>query len=659
MYGLPLACAVAITLAAGALPAQDSRTAAQHRERGVSLMTSGDSAAALAAFRAAVALDPADAVSHDAIGVLVADNGDLPAAIVSFRESIRLDPGLAAAHFHLALALERTGHANDAIQSYARALRLRADLVEARYGLSSAAAALGDYDGAITLLRLVIASLPQAPEPKYNLGIYYWRRYKSARGPRHASDLDDALAALKAAIALAPDQARFHSALGRLLVDRLDIDGAIDSLRRARALEPGRMEHAYDLGLALRVAGDFAGAEDQIRAVTAADPDDGLARRALALLLRTKGDLPAAATELRAAVAALPDDAQAYHLLGSVLLKLDDAPAGLEQLKRAITLDPSLVEARVTLAQALARAGRRAEAREQQDAVERINGGKAALGRAMLLVDSATDALKRARPADAVPLLREAVALAPALAEAHFQLAMALKQGQARRSSRTAAAVGRSPGDEVDVELRRAVELEPSHAPAHVELGLRHASRGEIPSAIDALRRAVMLAPGLVAAQRALADLAVRQGDRPTAVGAFEAVLAWVPEDVPAAVALSSVLARQHDCAGANALVQRVARVDSKRTGSERELLAELKRCGLEPPAPGALQATRRAREELEPALIPERVMVCMGCNAAAPRVLRTGARIAGRLGARCQIRRFRLSRDAAPSGGYLIRRSA
>lgn len=42
-----------------------------------------------------------------------------------------------------------------------------------------------------------------------------------------------------------------------------------------------------------------------------------------------------------------------------------------------------------------------------------------------------------------------------------------------------------------------------------------------------------------------------------------------------------------------------------------------------------------RAREGLEPALIPERVMVCMSSNALAPRVIRTGARIAGRLGAR------------------------
>ena len=180
--------------------------------------------------------------------------------------------------------------------------------------------------------------------------------------------------------------------------------------------------------------------------------------------------------------------------------------AGVEQLTRAIALDPSLVEARVTLAQALARAGRRAEAREQQDAVQRVNDEKAALGRAMLLVDTATDVLKRARPADAVPLLREAVALAPAFAEAHFQLAIALKQGEAGHSSRTAAAVRGGQSDEVDAELRRAVELEPSHAPAYVELGLRRASRREITSGIEALRHAVTLAPGLVAAQRPLAD---------------------------------------------------------------------------------------------------------------------------------------------------------
>ncbi len=49
----------------------------------------------------------------------------------------------------------------------------------------------------------------------------------------------------------------------------------------------------------------------------------------------------------------------------------------------------------------------------------------------------------------------------------------------------------------------------------------------------------------------------------------------------------------------------------------------------------GEKAASYRVREGLEPAFIPERVMVCMSSNVLAPRLVRTGARIAGRLGAR------------------------
>jgi two-component system sensor histidine kinase KdpD len=49
----------------------------------------------------------------------------------------------------------------------------------------------------------------------------------------------------------------------------------------------------------------------------------------------------------------------------------------------------------------------------------------------------------------------------------------------------------------------------------------------------------------------------------------------------------------------------------------------------------GEKAASYRQREGLGPALMPERVMVCMSSNAAAPRVIRTGARIAGRLGSK------------------------
>ncbi|MFL5756925.1 MAG: universal stress protein [Chloroflexota bacterium] len=49
----------------------------------------------------------------------------------------------------------------------------------------------------------------------------------------------------------------------------------------------------------------------------------------------------------------------------------------------------------------------------------------------------------------------------------------------------------------------------------------------------------------------------------------------------------------------------------------------------------GAKAASYRAREGLGPPLIPERVMVCMSSNPLNQRVIRSGSRIAGRLGSR------------------------
>jgi two-component system sensor histidine kinase KdpD len=49
----------------------------------------------------------------------------------------------------------------------------------------------------------------------------------------------------------------------------------------------------------------------------------------------------------------------------------------------------------------------------------------------------------------------------------------------------------------------------------------------------------------------------------------------------------------------------------------------------------GDKAASYREREGLGPGLIPERVMVCLSASASAPRAIRAGARIAGRIGAR------------------------
>ncbi len=471
-------------------------------------------------------------LTYDSRGIALAERGDLQGAMAAFLDAMRVDPTFAAARLHLGLALERSARPDEAAAAYMQALRLDRGLLEARYGLSSACATIGDLDGAIALLRQLLTALPDLAEAHYNLGVNLWNRYKAAPGARRAKDLDEARAELGRAVALAPSQPRFHAALGQVLADRQDLEDAVAAFRQALALEPQRPDRAYDLGLAMRLAGDFGGAESQLRSAVAGDPAHGPAHRALGLVLRTRGDLDGAAREFRAAVAASPEDAQALHLLGAVLLKRDEVEAGLDALERAIKLEPSLVEARVTLAQALARAGRRDEARRQQDEVRRLNDERAALGRAMVLVDTAAGKQRTGDGAARVSALREAVAVAPTFAEAHYQLALALTESGA-------------PGAEVEAALRRALELRPQHAPSLHALGALAVRQGNEPAARDAFNRATTLAPGLLAAQRARASLAIAREDWAAAVAALDAVVAWEPDDAAAYLDLGQALTRQ------------------------------------------------------------------------------------------------------------------
>jgi hypothetical protein len=111
--------------------------------------------------------------------------------------------------------------------------------------------------------------------------------------------------------------------------------------------------------------------------------------------------------------------------------------------------------------------------------------------------DSYGEALLQAgRPADAVPYLQKLTAIAPDYDTGHINLGIALL------------ALGKPEGRQ---EVEKGLELNPKSAPAHYNLALALATKGELSEAREHLETAVRLAPNSMHAKAALAELLKRQ----------------------------------------------------------------------------------------------------------------------------------------------------
>lgn len=90
-------------------------------------IAAGNTAAAIAATEATIALEPQNPARRYQLGVLLASNQDAAGAIAAFEEAIRLDPSYANARYFLALAYSEAGRVDDAIRELEIVATLNAD----------------------------------------------------------------------------------------------------------------------------------------------------------------------------------------------------------------------------------------------------------------------------------------------------------------------------------------------------------------------------------------------------------------------------------------------------------------------------------------------------------------------------------------------------
>ncbi len=200
-----------------------------HNDLGLAFSRLGRAAEAEASYRCAMRADPRDAASHDNLGLLLADEGRVEEALALHRQAVALDPLRPESHGNIGSVWRLLGRYDEAEASFRRALELRPDYFEAHYNLGLTLADLGRFDEALDPYRRAVSLRPDAYVAALALATLL---------SRIGTDEAEIDAALRRCLALEPDNADGHVALGNDLLRRKDLAQARAVFRRAQDLRP-------------------------------------------------------------------------------------------------------------------------------------------------------------------------------------------------------------------------------------------------------------------------------------------------------------------------------------------------------------------------------------------------------------------------------------
>jgi len=321
-----------------------------------------------------------------------------------------------------------------AIQELRRAIAQKEDaeahnVLGRMLGLAGADAKLvtAEFEAAIRIR-------PDYSEARNNLGLVYTQ----------TGEDEKAITAFGEAIRQRPDYAEAHANLGAILT-ATDVAKAVRELEKAIELQPGLLKAHYNLAMAY-----------------GSSPEHGTDRE-----IEQLGKL----------LSLQPDYPRAEFALGKALLRKGSVEEAIARLERAAKMEPEFGEAHYQLGLALARAGR------QKDAAAELQRGRDLI----------------------------------AAGQREQTLRLEMDEGKA--------ALDKGDVDLALVKFRQAARLRPDLAEAHYQLGLALARKGELDSARDAFRMALKVNPGHDGAKRDLDRLPGGRAvsDDPHQVETFEA----------------------------------------------------------------------------------------------------------------------------------------
>jgi len=247
------------------------------------LLLEKDAAAAVAPLRKAVELLPSQSRPRFLLGVALERSGDLAGAAEAFESSSHLEAADNEALIHLGGVYLQLNKPAEAEKKYRSVLERQPKSAPALRGLALSLDAQGKPE-AVEAYRNYLAAQPQdsSTRARFVQLLVANKQYdealteteKSANGQAPTLDalrlradiligqnkLDEAIGALKQAIALAPRDAQLHGGVGRLYLQKREFADAERELKIAIQLDKGNVVYWKDLTATFYQGGNYAAA---------------------------------------------------------------------------------------------------------------------------------------------------------------------------------------------------------------------------------------------------------------------------------------------------------------------------------------------------------------------------------------------------------------
>ena len=463
-------------------------------------------AEALAPARAYVSRKPNDPSGHVMLGTVYQQLGEYAKAEPELELGAAKAPDDFEARYQLGLVLARMGKPRQALPHLRKAIALKPDDRSAQYQLVA-----------------VLRSLGETQEATQFVGML--------RKEQNQESLNSQLAA--------------EGTKANDLLQSGKVSDAAQIYRHMLEEKPDSALTAYNLALALEAAGDTKGAENTLRDAIKIDSKHANIQAELGRLELAEGNLPSAEKQLQSALDLEPQLVEARGNLASIYARMGDLLSAEKLFRQALEDDPNYKEGHLNLGLILAQQNRKGDAEKE------LNKAVALAPKDPDTLSAAGKAeLKMGKVSEGIALLQQVVDLAPDLAAAHLDLALALAE-----SYNLPAAVD---------QVSEAVRLAPQSGVAHFYRGRVLFDMGRGNEAQPEFETACRLDAQLPGPRYFLALIDKEQGKLPLAVSLFEETVKLQPGNVMAWYELGLSLEQESETAKAQAAWRKAIEIDPK-----------------------------------------------------------------------------------------------